>query len=105
MRVNCQSRYTGQLVEGQAIFRTPFLVPSLTRVSSAVPKEGCSVTWNAAGLHCYPRYNEERPSVPGHLRAGLELQLPVVTATCCVAPVATGLFGVKRIEDEEIDGE
>ena len=38
MRVNCQPQYAGQLVVGEAIFRTPFLVPSLTRVSTAVLK-------------------------------------------------------------------
>ena len=38
MRVSCQPRYAGQLVVGQAMFGTPFLVPSLTRVSSAVLK-------------------------------------------------------------------
>ena len=48
-----QSRYTGQGELRQAMFRAPFLAPSLCYGGEqGGPKEGFLVTQEAAGLHC-----------------------------------------------------
>ena len=71
---------------GQAMFRTPFIVPSLTRVICAGPKKGCWVTWGywKTFLLLIGQKNNAHLS-PGCLHASSVLQLPIVNSTSCFA--------------------
>ena len=73
-----QLQYTGQGEVRQAMFRAPFLAPSLCYGGKqSNPEKGCLVTREAAGIHCYLESSEEWQQVLSCLCAGSQLQLPV----------------------------
>ena len=85
-RVNCQPRYADQFVVGQAIFGTPFLVLSLTRVSSAVLNRAAQSPEMLPNFLAAQVTRESDHLSTGRLCASSELRHPVLTYTCRSAP-------------------
>ena len=75
----------------QPLFRPPFLGPSPSRASTAVPRKGCLVAQGAAGWYCHLRVNIRRPIRFSCLCAGLGLRLHPF-------PVAAGLCQLREMD-------
>ncbi len=76
------------------MFGPPFLGPSSSEVSSADPKEGCSVTLEAAGEVYRSNPRLQRPSIRSRLRAGHRLETPssiLNLSPSPMKPIAAGL--------------